>query len=59
MATIMGWDAKPPRDLEEAVGQAIGAGSVCWEDPGGAGVFQSDRASQIVDELVEWIRNHR
>lgn len=35
-----------------AVGEAIGAASMCWETPEGAGVFQSDRASEIVDDLM-------
>lgn len=42
--------------LESAVFQALGAASVCWENPGGAGVFESDRAKAIGDELVAWIR---
>lgn len=42
--------------LEEAVGQAIGAGSMCWEHVDRAGVFQSDQAKIIVDELVRFIK---
>lgn len=38
--------------VEELIGTAIGAGSMCWEHPGGAGVFDSDRASLIVEEVV-------
>lgn len=34
------------------VAQAVGAGSMCWEDVGSAGVFQSDRAATIVDEAI-------
>lgn len=42
--------------LEEAVFQSIGAASGCWEDLAGAGIFNSDRAKQIGDELLEFIR---
>lgn len=43
--------------LQNAVFQALGAASVCWETPEGAGVFQSDRAKAIGDALVEFIRS--
>lgn len=39
-----------PRELIQV---AMGAASMCWENPGGAGVFDSDRASFIADELCE------
>lgn len=42
--------------LEECVFQALGAASVCWENPRGAGVFDSSRAHEVGDELVERIR---
>lgn len=38
--------------LEEAVFQALGAASVCWETPEGAGVFDSSRCRAIGDRLV-------
>ena len=41
-----------PLSDEEAVYQALGAASVCWEDPGGAGIFQSERAGQIGQALL-------
>lgn len=34
-----------------AIGIAIGAGSMCWEHVDRAGVFNSSRASMIVDLL--------
>lgn len=40
----------------EAIFQALGAASVCWENPGGAGIFESDRAKQVGDDLVERLR---
>lgn len=43
--------------LEAAVGQAIGAASVCWDDLSGAGVFHSDRAAEIVQALMGEINN--
>jgi hypothetical protein len=43
--------------MEEAIGIAIGAASLCWENPSGAGEFDSTQASKIVDELLEKIRS--
>lgn len=39
--------------LETAVNVAIGAASVCWESMSGTGTFQSDRAHQISEELID------
>lgn len=44
------------RTLEELVFQALGAASMCWENPAGAGVFESDRAKEIGDELLARLR---
>lgn len=43
-----------PREMQEAIGQAIGAASACWESMEGTGVFQEQRASQLAGELT-WI----
>lgn len=51
---IFNWDSNT--SVETAVGEALGAASVCWEKPEGAGVFNSIRASQITDELVEFFK---
>lgn len=49
-----------PTDLRGVIGQAVGAASVCWESMEGTGVFQSDRASRIVDDVVGWVEaNYR
>lgn len=37
--------------LAEWIGQAIGAASVCWENPGGAGIFDSAEAARIAESL--------
>ena len=42
--------------LASAVGQAVGSASMCWENPAGAGIFDSDAASRVVTGLVQWIR---
>src|SRR4051794_17540898 len=42
--------------LEEAVFQALGAASTCWEHVEDAGVFDSTRAKAIGDELMARIR---
>src|SRR4051794_34637384 len=39
MTTDVGFDFSDVTDLHTAVYQSIGAASVCWENPGGAGVF--------------------
>jgi hypothetical protein len=49
------WKIDTP--LEEVIGNAIGAGSMCWEHPEKAGVFDTERASQIMDEVVANIRH--
>lgn len=50
------WEFKPSDpdcDLKTFIGEAIGAASMCWETPEGAGVFDSTRASAIVDAIYE------
>lgn len=42
--------------IEEIVGRAIGAGSVCWENPAGAGEFDSTQASKICQDAIYEIR---
>lgn len=44
--------------LETAVFQALGAASVCWDSMDGTGVFQSDRAKEIGDTLVAYVKEH-
>lgn len=43
----------PECGLKTFVGEAVGAASMCWENPEGAGVFDSTRASVIVDAILE------
>ncbi len=38
--------------VEEVVFQAIGAGSVCWENPGGAGVFDDTTARSVGEDAM-------
>lgn len=47
---------KDAKSVEEVVFQAIGAGSVCWENPGGAGIFDSTEAKKVGDEAMERLR---
>lgn len=56
---LMDGSESQPKTLTEAVGQALGAASVCWENPGGAGIFDSTRAKQIADELLDGIRTNQ
>lgn len=48
------WTIDTP--LEEVIGNAVGAASTCWEHLENTGVFDGERASQIVDETVANIR---
>lgn len=42
--------------VEELLGLMVGAGSVCWENPAGAGEFDSAAAKKIVDEGFERLK---
>jgi hypothetical protein len=42
--------------IEEVIGQAVGAGSVCWESLDQAGEFQSTRAAYVADNATERVR---
>ena len=42
--------------LREAVFQALGEASMCWENPHAGGVFESERAERIGNELLARIR---
>lgn len=44
------WQVDTP--IHEAIGQAIGAASMCWNPPPSTQVFDSELASAIVDELL-------
>ena len=53
------WQPQPPSDetvedlpLNEWVGQALGSASMCWENPAGAGVFDSSRCGEIYEALM-------
>lgn len=51
---IFAWEVDHP--VEEALFEALGAVSVCWEHPELAGVFDSTRARQIGDELMDLLK---
>lgn len=38
--------------IEEVIGQAVGAGSMCWDPRPSAQVFDSTSASEFVDDAV-------
>lgn len=42
--------------IESAVNQALGAASTCWENMSGTGVFNSNEALNISDQLLKRIR---
>lgn len=43
-------------DLTTVIGEAVGAGSVCWESMSGTGVFQDQQARVIVEHAVQRVR---
>ena len=47
------WDKDT--SIKSAVFQALGAASMCWEMPEGAGVFDEKLACEIGDELMEFL----
>lgn len=42
-------------DLRKKLGEAIGEASMCWSETP-KGVFETEKASKIVDKLVTWIK---
>lgn len=42
-------------DVSAAIGVAGGAFSVCWENPAGAGVFQSTEAAELAEYLYQGV----
>lgn len=50
---IFEWDVATP--IDQVIGEAIGRASVCWENMEGTGVFDSDTASQITQEVLDVI----
>lgn len=38
--------------VPQIIGEAIGAASMCWEHPHAGGVYDSERASYIMDEVI-------
>lgn len=49
------WEIDTP--LEQVIGEAVGAASMCWENLDNAGKFDMTMASRIIDEVVENVRN--
>lgn len=45
-------------DMESMIFQAIGAASMCWANPAGAGEFQSERAEEIGQALLTKVRTY-
>lgn len=40
-------------NIKELLHQAVGAGSMCWENVSGAGVFDDGKARQVAEDLEE------
>ena len=46
------------RGWEGKIMQAMGEASMCWSNIDGAGIFDSEKAKQIGDNLVAYLRNN-
>lgn len=46
-------NAETEAKLKQAIGVAVGQASMCWQHPEQAGIFQSDAAVIVVDELFK------
>ncbi len=46
-----------PVSITEIIQQAIGEASMCWENPDGAGVYNSDAAIKVANKLKDDINN--
>ena len=42
--------------MKQKIAKLVGQASMCWENPSGAGQFDSEKAKKIADELVETIK---
>ena len=40
-------------DIKELIAQAVGGGSMCWENVRAAGEFDSTRAAEIADSATQ------
>jgi hypothetical protein len=43
-------------NLDQLVHMVVGAASVCWENPGGAGVFDDSLAIKVANDGIERIK---
>jgi hypothetical protein len=55
---IFDWANDEDAVLGTVLGNGVGAGSACWSNLEQAGVFDSVRASEIVQEMEAWILAH-
>jgi len=65
----MSWE--PAKEIDELTGehtidaspvsavfQAVGSASTCWSDMSGTGVFDEQRAIDVANGLIEYLREH-
>jgi len=52
---LMKWSIDTP--IHEAIREAIGAASLCWQYPKAAGMYNPEMASSIADELEELLKS--
>lgn len=50
------FDLDPTWSVEEAIGRTMGFVSTCWENPGGAGEFQSTEAAYAAEQLIDYVK---
>lgn len=62
MGSTQKFEFTPERDGSQSrrslVMQALGAASVCWDYPEGAGTFRAERAKEIGEALLEALDHH-
>ena len=51
---LFDWPTDKP--IHEAIGEALGAASMCWQYPERAGLFEPETALRIADELIDLLQ---
>jgi len=49
---------KLKKEVFDKIHESIGAASMCWEKPEGAGVFKDGEAAKVAKELCDFINEH-
>lgn len=44
-------------ELKKTIGELVGTATVCWSNIEGAGVFESEKAASILDQIYQAIES--